>query len=367
MGAASDRPGGLVAVVVLGVAALLAAGCGGAGEGTDQAASAGPAGAGARGEGAGGAGGDARAAGAGHAQHTETAAEVRADPADRCDLGFNTARYNQQARLVHHQEDHEMVGEVGFSLEEWAEVFVDEELGSSVDDVLDELASEEIYRRHVLGGVLAHTLDPEPWIPMTDPADCQALATELGAARQVTVQFPTVADALAGGYTLGDSYYAGLGVHYQNWDYLSSFDPGKPVQLLYDGTAPDSRLVGLSYVVAVPDGRPPEGFTGENDRWHRHRHYCLDLANGAVNLSSDVLSEQECAELGGTHMPNPNGWMLHVWVAPGCESDWGIFSGANPRLPYLPQGTSLAPGCNSGKAVTDRLEMDDSASGPSLD
>lgn len=307
---------------------------------------------------------------AGHADHLAGAVEGgEIDVAARCDLGFNTARFNDTATLVHHQEGHGDMGDVDFTLEEWADVFVDEELGLSAAEVLDALGPDDIYRRHVLGGVLTHTLDPDPWMPMTDPAECDALSGELQAAREVTTRYPTVADALAAGYTLGDRYFAGLGVHYQNWDLLGApgaFDPGRPVQLLYDGTDDDATLVGLSYVVALPGDVPPEGFTGDNDQWHRHRSYCLDLDDGGVNLSSDVLSPQECAAVGGTFVPNTDGWMLHVWVAPGCESDWGMFSGANTRLPYIPEGAPFASGCNSGKDLAGPLDLDDRGTGPDV-
>jgi hypothetical protein len=292
----------------------------------------------------------------------------------RCDLGLNTARYNDHAVTDHGEHaDHAMApasgpGEVDFTLDEWADVFVDEELGLSGDEVVDELAGDDVYRRHILGGVLTHTLEPDPWMPMADTAACERLAGELGAVRELITRYPTVADALTAGYTQGDTYYAGLGVHYQNWDLLSSrFDPARPVQLLYDGTTPGAHLVGVSYVVQGGPDTPPEGFTGDNDRWHRHRSFCLDLAHGGVNLSSDVLDEAECAALGGSHLPNENGWMLHTWVVPGCESDWGIFSGANPRLPYRPDGSPFSAGCNSGRSTTDRLRLDDRGSGPRIE
>lgn len=300
---------------------------------------------------------------------------ARVDLDDRCDLGLNTARYNDAAVTDHGRHAHHQMSAgaeaatVDFTLAEWAGVFVDEDLGLSAGEVVDELGTDEmaVYRRHVEGGVLTHTLGPDPWMPMTDDAACEDLAGELTALREVVAGYPTVADAVAAGYAQGDTYYAGLGVHYQNWDLLSTeFDPARPLQLLYDGTDPGAHLVGVSYVVRRAGAVPPEGFTGENDRWHRHGSYCLDLANGGVNLSSDVLSEAECTAIGGSHLPNEDGWMLHAWVVPGCESDWGVFSGANPRLPFLPGGATLTPGCNSGRSTTDRLQLDDRGSGPRI-
>jgi len=294
-------------------------------------------------------------------------ASASADPERRCDLGFNTARFNEVNEDVDHSHAHVAhgrIGEVDFTLEQWADVFADDRLGVGVDQVVAEVTADEIYRRHVLGGVLTHSLDADPWMPMGHGATCDELADQVRAARDVVTKYPTVADALAGGYTLGDRYFAGLGVHFQNWDLLGAFDPGRPVQLLYDGTDGDSSLVGLSYVVSAPGDTPPVGFAGDNDRWHKHNSFCLDA--GTVNLSSDVLTPAECAELGGSHVLNPDGWMLHTWVVPGCESDWGLFSGANPRLPYIPEGVPLAPGCNSGKTVADPLDVDESGAGPEI-
>jgi len=289
------------------------------------------------------------------------------DTEDRCDLGFNTARFNETTELVHHVHDeHPTMGDVDFTVDEWAEVFVDEELGMTVDEVVDELEANDVYRRHVLGGVLTHTLDPVSWTPMTDDHECEALAGELREARAAAARYPTVADALADGYTLGDWYNAGLGVHYQNFGYIDVFEPAQPAQLLFDGTDDDSILVGLSYVVSAPGDVPPDGFTGDNDRWHRHGTWCLDVDRGGVNLGTDVLSEDECAGLGGSITPNPGLWMLHTWVVPGCESDWGTFSGANPRLPYLPDGVAFASGCNSGATLADPLDLDGRGRGPEI-
>ena len=294
-------------------------------------------------------------------------ASASADSVRRCDLGFNTARFNEVNEDVDHSQahvPHGRIGEVEFTLEQWADVFADDELGTTVEGVIADVTADEIYRRQVLGGVLTHSLAADPWMPMAHSATCDELAGELQAARDVVMKYPTVADAVAGGYTLGDRYFAGLGVHFQNWDLLGGFDPGQPVQLLYDGTDPDSSIVGLSYVVSSPGDTPPAGFAGDNDQWHKHNSFCLDA--DSVNLSSDVLTSAECAELGGSHVLNPDGWMLHAWVVPGCESDWGLFSGANPRLPFIPEGVPFASGCNSGKTVAEPLVVDESGDGPEI-
>lgn len=269
---------------------------------------------------------------------------------DRCDLGLNTERFNTTTAAVDHAAMHHDVvagdpSTVDFTVRQWAEVFSDPDVGMSLGEVAEAVDGDEIYRRHVLAGVLTHSLDPDPWLPLTDPATCDALAGELDEVRGVVERFPTVADATAAGYTQGDTYFAGLGVHFQNYALLGGFDVAHPVQLLYDGTEADAHLVGVSYVVRSAGDLPPVGFTGGNDHWHRHGKFCLD--EQAVNLATDVLSADECAARGGHEALNTDGWMLHAWVVPGCESDWGVFSAANPRLPYLPDGVRLAPGCQT--------------------
>jgi hypothetical protein len=315
------------------------------------------------------------------------------DVSGRCDLGLNTAAFNDAAARAQ-QHDHEQMdmpmdddmamssdddasgatmaaemanpsGHVDFTLEDWAAAFADEDLGLDVDGVVEAVSADDLYRRHVLAGVLTHTLRPDPWAPMTDRAQCDALADQLRTSREVAARYPTVADAKAAGYTLGDDYHAGLGVHYQNWNLAGPFDPNHPLELLYDGIQPDAELVGLSYVVLPSGDDPPEGYVGDNDHWHRHRNFCLDVDRDAYNIAADILSPDECAVLGGTFTPNRS-WMLHTWVVPGCESDWGVFSAANPRLPYLPEGVTFASGCNSGDTVADPLELDGRGDGPDV-
>jgi hypothetical protein len=275
-----------------------------------------------------------------------------AAPKAGCDRDVNTTRFNETTAVDHaHMAGMDMShgrhGPVTFTIAQWVGAFTDPALGMSTAAVQRAVEGNVVYRRHILTGVLTEALGPEPWSPLTDPAACRALGADLRRVRQVVSRFPTVADAVAAGYTQGDRYVAGMGVHFQNWNLLGGFDLDKPVQLLYDGDHPDSHLVGVSYVVKSPGGRPPAGFPGDNDRWHHHGKYCLDLAHGGINLGTDVLSKAECTAMGGTEALDLDGWMLHVWAVPGCENDWGIFSSVNPRLPYLPPGVRLGAGCRA--------------------
>lgn len=293
---------------------------------------------------------------------SDAAAErIGIDPEDRCDMGFNTETFNETTELVHHHDHNHGSTDVQIDLAEWADVFVDPALGMTPQEVVDELQTDrtkEFYRLHIEEGVLTGRLGPDPWMPMTDSEQCTALADELSQAREVTEHYPTVDDAEDTGYEQGDEYHAGLGVHYQRLGEIDSeFDPGDPEQLLYDGTDDDSSLVGFSYVVATDNGLPPEGFPGNNDQWHNHDDgWCLD--SEGVSMAAEILTPEQCAALGGVFVQIRNWYMLHVWVRPGCESDWGIFSAANPAVSYIPNGEELTPGCNTGKTVDDQLEFD---------
>ena len=100
--------------------------------------------------------------------------------------------------------------------------------------------------------------------------------------------------------------------------------------ILYDGTDDDARVVGLSYYIRHDgDAEPTQGFTGNNDHFHRHDGLCVD-ATGVIGDST--TTDEECAAIGGHKAKGGNGWMNHAWVVPGCESPWGVFSGASPVL-----------------------------------
>ncbi len=96
-----------------------------------------------------------------------------------------------------------------------------------------------------------------------------SLEWQMAAARAVAEKYPTVASAEAAGYRLSTVYVPCIGAHYTNVSLVGRFDPAKPSELLYDGTRPDSKIVGLSYFVFHPGGAPA-GFAGPNDHWHQH-------------------------------------------------------------------------------------------------
>jgi hypothetical protein len=310
----------------------------------------------AEGESAGGDGHD-------HGDNQDLAAVARED---RCDLAFNTAEFNEVSvpGVPHAHDDGELVD---FTLEEWADVFVDPANGLPADVVVDYIEQNQWMRDGILTGGLTHTLDPDPWNPITDPDECEALAGELQRAKEVAATYPTVADAEAAGYHKVTNYFPGIAAHYMKFSNLDDgFVLEAPEMLLYDGTNPTSGIVGLSYYIIQPgEEEPAEGFTADNDHYHRHVGLCIK--DGVVAAGSNT-SEEECGALGGEKADGTAAWMSHVWIAPGCESDWGIFSGANPALSVRAPGDTRAvpSGCGTGMTMDDALAFDDDTGGPSL-
>ncbi|MGH9027772.1 MAG: hypothetical protein ACRDWD_16910 [Acidimicrobiia bacterium] len=174
---------------------------------------------------------------------------------------------------------------------------------------------------------------PSAWTPIPDPATRDALAVQVTQSREAAAQYPTVAAAEAAGYRLVTAYIPCIGAHYiKTVNFATGFDPLEPEMLLYDGSAPDSALVGLSYAVLDDPEVAPEGFAGPNDPWHKHDlNGGLCLKNGVV-VGGESDSEAECAAKGGAKVGLENLWMNHTWVVPGWESSWGLFSSEHPEL-----------------------------------
>jgi len=170
-----------------------------------------------------------------------------------------------------------------------------------------------------------------PQKPLT-AAERLHLAEQQKEARTVVDRFPTVAAAAQGGYKKSTPFVPCIGAHYTNFLLAARFAPAQPAELLFDGTEPDSKLVGLSYLVYHPGG-PPDGFAGPNDVWHQHNAnggLCFDRS-GFVLAGEDASAEQ-CRELGGVKRELTDVWMLHDWIVPGWECTWGVFAPECPEL-----------------------------------
>jgi hypothetical protein len=179
---------------------------------------------------------------------------------------------------------------------------------------------------------------PTAQVPISQ-ADRQQLEVQQAQAREVPVRYPTVADAEAAGYKMSVAFVPCIGAHYTNARYAISFDPAHPSELLYDGTSPDSKIVGLSYLVWSPSG-PPAGFAGANDLWHQHNFNGGLCMKGGVVVGGEALSDADCTARGGRKAALDSVWMLHDWIVPGWECTWGVFAGECPELGGRTGGTA---------------------------
>jgi hypothetical protein len=182
-----------------------------------------------------------------------------------------------------------------------------------------------------------------------DAATRATLASQLVVARDAALTYPTVADAKAAGYIQAGRFAPGVGAHYVSMRgairayQAGGFDPSAPESLIYDGTNPDSKIVGLMYTSL--SGVVPEGFAGPNDHWHRHRNVCIKFTAGEIQVpfpADSDITPALCSGAGGRLMPITT-WMVHAWVVPGWESPKGVFSHDNPNL-LCADGTSKVDG-----------------------
>jgi hypothetical protein len=167
-----------------------------------------------------------------------------------------------------------------------------------------------------------------------------------------------VKDAEAAGWRQVTPYVAGIAAHFMNFGLVDGeFNIEQPEMILYDGTDDDSRVVGLSYYIRHPgSAEPTQGFTGNNDHYHRHDGLCVD---GSGVIGDSTTTVEECEAMGGRKANGSAGWMSHAWVVPGCESPWGVFSGASPVLDSkLAENSGDNDGACAGSGVRARYNLD---------
>jgi hypothetical protein len=174
-----------------------------------------------------------------------------------------------------------------------------------------------------------------------DAATRAQLTREMALTHQVGVMYPTIADAIAAGYTRAGPYTPGLGTHYirpnepgLNADgMMSDADILSPLSLIYAGTGLDSPIAGFMYYSLSE--KAPVGFAGPNDIWHYHNNICMkNLPGGGFDtpLGADLdITEKDCKAVGGNLLKQST-WMVHVWSLPGWESQQGLFGEVNPAL-----------------------------------
>ena len=152
-------------------------------------------------------------------------------------------------------------------------------------------------------------------------------------ARAVAAKYPTVADAEAAGYHASTTYVPCIGAHYTNIGLVGPFDPAAPSELLYDGTRPDSKIVGLSYLVFTLVARltasPVRTITGTSTT---PTAACASRTANGQAIGAEEVTPEQCAAIGGIKHELPDIWMMHDWVVPGWECSWGVFAPECPEL-----------------------------------
>jgi hypothetical protein len=330
-----------------------------------------------------------------HGAGAPTDAQLVALAENRCDLGLNPASYwsettlagvdtimGGEASLVDHNASASVQGSPELDELIALHTTVEGEVGDAQmvlaladvsDDVYDNWlrwlgASGMSDHSHEANNALAPDdklmgghLGPQPWHAMTDKAQCDQLAGELALARETALKYPTVADAEAAGWRRVTPYVAGIAAHYMNFSLVDGkFEIDKPEMILYDGTDDDSHVIGLSYYIRQEGtAEPTQGFTGNNDHFHRHIGLCV---SGAGVIGDSTTTKEECEAMGGRKADGGNGWMNHVWIVPGCESPWGMFSGASPLLDgELTKNSGTDGGGCAGSGTRERYNLDPGA------
>ncbi len=170
---------------------------------------------------------------------------------------------------------------------------------------------------------------PVPFEPL-DTATREQFAAQVQLANDVVARYPTVKDAEAAGWKRTTPYVPCIAAHYLKGSaFATGFAPSAPEITLSEGTEPDSKIVGLSYLQFADPDKAPDGFAGPNDPWHVHRQLCI--GKGGV-LGDENTTAEKCEARGGKVQQLDNLWMNHMWNVPGWESRWGLFSSEHPDL-----------------------------------
>ena len=159
-------------------------------------------------------------------------------------------------------------------------------------------------------------------------AEEQALFEEQWqAAVEAAQQLRTIEQIEAAGYVRSSGETDGAGEHWTNWELVDQpFDPARPSQILVDELVWGEGLELIAFSYWVTSDGAPEGFAGDLDAWHRHRGVCF--RDGMI--MDENRQPDECP--GQDWFNGEDLWMVHAWVVPGVENEYGIFHNVNPLL-----------------------------------
>ena len=250
------------------------------------------------------------------------------------------------AVTVPHERDQSVAAEAEDQMSSAAALAVDRTRLPSDEAIA--LATLSWSRSSPVGGHLEHHGHGNPYDgppPQTrlSAQESIELAAQLESAAAVADGLRDVDAAAAAGYVQSATDVPGVGSHWTKWSLVDhEFDPARPSQLLFHETRSDepAELAGFSYWVRSPTA--PKGFAGPNDHWHQHVGLCFE--NGWLrreNLPSRAACE-------GDWINGSDLWMLHAWVVPGAENEWGLFAEINPALCPDPRGLPDLLTCDPG-------------------
>ena len=128
--------------------------------------------------------------------------------------------------------------------------------------------------------------------------ECLEFSLSLDTAVNAGSAYPTLSLYTAAGATEIVDRPSDVGVAYTRVVTPSTFDPNAPNVLLYDGTTPESRLVGVAW--EINDAVAPEGFAGARDVW--------------------------------TQNTTTGNWWLTAWIIRGYQNHPDVFAASHPCL-----------------------------------
>ena len=159
------------------------------------------------------------------------------------------------------------------------------------------------------------------------PRERDSLDSQFAVATAARTRFDTVAEAEALGYVQGSGVSDGSGAHWIKWTLVDKpFDIENPSMLLFDELKRGEPMELIAYSYWVASEHAPEGFAGETDQWHRHLGMCFD---GGWLKDDNIPDRRSCP---GDWVNGSDLWMLHAWVVPGLENEYGQFHNVNPLL-----------------------------------
>ncbi len=170
-----------------------------------------------------------------------------------------------------------------------------------------------------------HDVDSAPARELT-PEEQRVFDEQWAAATGSVHRYDTIAEVEAAGYVLASANSDGAGVHYVKWSIVDRpFEPSEPSMLLFDELVSGEEMGLIAYSYWVTSDGPPDGFVGDADSWHRHLGVCF--VNGYIK--GEGIPRERCP---GDWVNGMDLWMLHAWVVPGVENEYGIFHNVNPLL-----------------------------------